>query len=223
MSVTRPSIVYGFHGTDEQVVLDAVLLKTDLQPSANDYDWLGNGIYFWENNLERANQYAVEASARKGSSIQTPAVIGAILDLGNCLDLLDQKHLDFLKVAYEDMIESLTAGNKPIPVNRKFGVKDFDFKARELDCAVIRYACKLAEEEGEPFDSVRAAFWEGDVLYPGAYFKEKNHIQLAIINPAKCIKGLFLPRYPDPVADLDSEPSDPPEAPEVPEAPETPL
>lgn len=70
---------------------------------------------------------------------------------------------------------------------------DIDFKKRELDCAVIRYAVKMAEELDEPFDSVRAAFWEGNELYPGAGFKEFNHIQIAIINP-ECIKGVFLPR-----------------------------
>ena len=43
------------------------------------------------------------------------------------------------------------------------------------------------------YDSVRGVFWEGDDLYPGAGFKEKNHIQIAIINP-NCIKGFFLPR-----------------------------
>lgn len=44
-----------------------------------------------------------------------------------------------------------------------------------------------------PFDSVRAAFIEGDTIYPGAGFNEKTHIQICIINP-DCIKGFFLPR-----------------------------
>ena len=68
-----------------------------------------------------------------------------------------------------------------------------DFKKRELDCAVIRYAHKLAREEGIYFDSVRAAFLEGEPLYPGSMFRRQNHIQIAIINQ-NCIKGIFLPR-----------------------------
>ena len=35
--------------------------------------------------------------SRKDSKIKTPFVLGAIIDLGNCLDLLDQKNLDLLK------------------------------------------------------------------------------------------------------------------------------
>jgi hypothetical protein len=88
----------------------------------------------------------------------------------------------------------LTAnGLELLATNSGFGIDDFDFKKRELDCAVIRFAVQLAEENGIKFDSVRAAFWEGEELYPNAGFKTHNHIQLSIINP-DCIKGIFLPR-----------------------------
>lgn len=63
------------------------------------------------------------------------------------------------------MIISLKNDRKPIPTNSAFGQNDFDFKFRELDCAVIRHAHELAKKEGKPFDSVRAAFLEGDPLY----------------------------------------------------------
>ena len=81
-----------------------------------------------------------------------------------------------------------------IPSNRNMGEDDFDFKARELDCSVIRYACALSKKEyDKPFDSVRAAFIEGSPIYEGARFFSENHIQIAVINP-NCIKGIFLPR-----------------------------
>jgi len=44
-----------------------------------------------------------------------------------------------------------------------------------------------------PFDSVRAAYIEGEELYPNAGFNDKNHIQLCVRNP-NCIKGFFMPR-----------------------------
>ena len=115
------------------------------------------------------------------------------LDKEVAIKILDQKHNDFLKVAYRLLKQDLEAENKKLPENRSFGSSDFDFKARELDCAVIRYACALAEDAGEAFDSIRAAFIEGKPLYDGARFFSENHIQLAIINP-DCIKGIFLPR-----------------------------
>ena len=47
----RANLVIGFHGCDRSVVENVI--------STNDYDWLGSGIYFWENNEERAWQWAV--------------------------------------------------------------------------------------------------------------------------------------------------------------------
>ena len=108
------------------------------------------------------------------------------------MDLLDQKYLDFLKIAYDSLRKELESEGKSLLTNSAFGAHDFDFKKRELDCAVIRYAHQLAEEAGEKFDSVHAAFWEGEALYPGVGFRTGNHIQLAILNH-NCIKGLFLP------------------------------
>ncbi|EWH08985.1 hypothetical protein DS2_14914 [Catenovulum agarivorans DS-2] len=193
MYSSKPSIIYGFHGLDKTTALKILLQEDSFRHSTNKYDWLGSGIYFWENNLERAKQYAIQDSKRKNSSIKEPFVLAAVIELGNCLDLLDQKYNDFLKVAYTQLKQDLEAENIEIPTNKGFSSNDFDFKARELDCAVIRYACALAEEAGEPFDSVRAAFIEGAPLYEGARFYSENHIQLAIINP-DCIKGIFLPR-----------------------------
>ena len=78
----RSNLVIGFHGCDQSVVDKVVAGEEKLLASTNDYDWLGNGIYFWENNEARALQWAEELAKRKSSSIKTPAVIGAIIDLG---------------------------------------------------------------------------------------------------------------------------------------------
>ena len=55
----RSNLVIGFHGCDQSVVEKVIAGKTELLASTNDYDWLGSGIYFWENNEERAWQWAV--------------------------------------------------------------------------------------------------------------------------------------------------------------------
>ena len=194
MYSSKPSIVYGFHAIDRSTGLEILNRKYEFEHSSNKYDWLGPGIYFWENNLERARQYAQQDSRRPDSKIKEPFVLGAVLELGNCLDLLDQKYNDFLKYAYSRLKDALSERDKPLPSNRNMGKDDFDFKARELDCSVIRYACTLSKEEnGKSFDSVRAAFIEGSPIYEGARFFSENHIQIAVINP-NCIKGIFLPR-----------------------------
>jgi len=193
MYARRPSFVFGFHGLDRAIALHILNGKTDFRHSNNSYDWLGHGVYFWENNLERARQFAGEESRRKGSPLKEPFVLGAVIDLGECLDLLDQRYLDLVGTAYQGLQQDLRIAGRELPTNRGFSDHDFDFKRRELDCAVIRYTHELAQEQGMRFDTVRAAFWEGEPLYDGAGFRRQNHIQIAVIN-RECIKGVFLPR-----------------------------
>ena len=191
----RSQLVLGFHGCDANLAEQVVLGKTMLKESDHDYDWLGHGIYFWENNIDRAEQWAKDNKDVATYSVKTPGVLGAFIDLGNCLDLTDSGCLQLLKMPYETLVKSCDLAGVPLPVNKDpLKVKSKDRILRKLDCAVITTLHNLTKKAKlPPYDSVRGVFWEGDELYPGAGFREKNHIQIAIINP-NCIKGFFLPR-----------------------------
>ncbi len=198
----RPNLVIGFHGCDLSVVNKVVAGGENLLASTNDYDWLGNGIYFWENNEARALQWAEELAKRKSSSVKTPAVIGAIIDMGYCLDLTDSLCLEELKIGYETLVAMSKETGMPMPKNVNLG-NSTDLLLRKLDCAVIETMHKINKLANKrPYDSVKGVFWEGRPLYPNAGFAEKNHIQICVCNP-NCIKGYFLPRkidkaYPNP-------------------------
>lgn len=154
------------------------------KPSENVYDWLGFGIYFWEANPMRGLGFANEAMARRGSKIKKPTVIGAVIDLGDCLDLLSSASVELVRIAYDSLIETLEAADKEPPNNK-------GRLHRPLDCAVIEHLHGIYESTpGRRFDSVRAAFTEGNPVYPDAGFDAKTHIQIAVRTPA-CIKGVF--------------------------------
>lgn len=191
----RSNLVLGFHGCDRSLAEDVVLGKAMLKISNHDYDWLGHGIYFWENNQSRALEWAEENSLRKGSSIKNPCALGAFLDLGKCLDLTDSAFLKQMKVSYDTLAKTAELSGIKLPINvDPSPLPPKDRILRKLDCAVIESLHELTRNAGLPaFDSVKGVFWEGKELYPGAGFMEKNHIQIAIINP-NCIKGFFLPR-----------------------------
>jgi hypothetical protein len=92
---TKPGLIIGFHGCDEEVRDNVVMGKAKLSFSKNQYDWLGYGMYFWEGNASRALQFAEEwkAKPRNGKNpITTPAVLGAVIDMGYCLDLLESAY-----------------------------------------------------------------------------------------------------------------------------------
>ena len=53
-----PGFVLAFHGCDRAVGERILAGKEHVRPSDNDYDWLGPGAYFWENNPRRALAWA---------------------------------------------------------------------------------------------------------------------------------------------------------------------
>lgn len=194
-----PSFVLGFHGCDRTIVDKVVKSHDHLRRSNNKYDWLADGIYFWENNPERALSYAnmlKDNPHRVKGKVEQPAVVGAVINLGYCLNLIDEKWLKYLKMFYKHIYKAREISGEPLPKNRPIG-DESDLLLRELDRTVIQTIHKYRALNNErPFDSVRGVFWEGAELYPNAGFKEKNHIQISVRNP-NCIKGYFLPREAD--------------------------
>ena len=190
MYSTRSGLILGFHGTDKSIVKGVISGKKPLTHRENAYDWLGHGLYFWEHSPSRALDFAnllQQNPTRSKIEIKTPAVLGAVINLGKCLDLTDFKNLQLLKLGFESIEKTL--GGK-YPVNKSVGGGK-DLLLRELDCLVIETLHRIVGQD--TFDSVRGVFWEGDELYPTAGFKEKNHIQICIRNP-NCIKGYFQER-----------------------------
>jgi len=81
-----PRIILGYHGCDRSVADKVFQEGSQLEVSRNSYDWLGEGIYFWEYGPQRALEWA-----EKNSKINHPAVVGAVIHLGDCFDLLDRE------------------------------------------------------------------------------------------------------------------------------------
>lgn len=79
------AFILGYHGCDQRVG-ERLLSGAPFQPSSKDYDWLGPGIYFWEANPLRGLEFAAESSKRKTATVSQPFVIGAVIELGLCLD-----------------------------------------------------------------------------------------------------------------------------------------
>lgn len=176
---TESNVIFGFHGCDESVMEKLLSGKEIMDYSENPYDWLGKGMYFWENYSQRAMEWA-----KASSKIKNPSVIGAAISLGNCFDLLRRENLDKLQNLY-NFYQNLDI---EIPKN-----KGKEFKLRYADCYLINNILVHESKKGNIFDSVRGVFWEGEELYPNAGFRKQNHIQISIINP-NCIKGFFVPR-----------------------------
>ena len=174
-----PLFVFGFHGCDRSVAEKVLAGEDELQPSDNPYDWLGTGIYFWENAPERALQWARDQKKKE------PYVVGAVIQLSHCLNLMDKESSFVLKNAYDATALIYTMTGAPLPENKN--------KRRALDMFIINAATDLAKEENKPYDAVRGAFIEGCEVFPGSAICADTHIQLCVHNP-ECILAYFRPK-----------------------------
>jgi hypothetical protein len=192
LSRLATSFVLGYHGCDRTVGERAILEGVSLLQSDRDYDWLGPGAYFWESDPVRALEWAHWHVSR--GDHEDPYVIGAVIDLGNCLDLVGRENLEVLRAAHDSYVDLVKRSGLPMPENKPAGASDPDRRLRYLDCAVIRYLHTMIQGQDAlaPYDTVRGMFAEGVEVYPGSGFRELSHVQIAVCNN-DCIKGLFVP------------------------------
>ena len=179
MRRSSAGFVLGYHGCDAAVA-QGLLAGKDFEISRNAYDWLGWGAYFWEGDSDRGLQWA-DVMRSRGAPITTPAVVGAIIDLGLCLDITTQASLEVIKTAYTDLEAVVESRSETL-------VSNTDELRRERDCAVLNY---LYASMPEPkFQTVRGVFIEGPPLFPGAFIHARTHVQIAV-RDLSCIKGVF--------------------------------
>jgi hypothetical protein len=179
------SFILGYHGCDANVA-ERLLAGENFKPSQNDYDWLGHGIYFWEANPKCGLDFATELmKLERGPKIVTPAVVGAVIDLGHCLDLTTTAGTQQVTASYQEFVQLCEKARTPVPQNST------DSLRRNLDCAVIETLHAIRDQEKlSPVDSIKGVFVEGKPLYPGSGLYDQTHIQICVRN-FECIKGVF--------------------------------
>lgn len=182
----------GYHGCDAEIAEQVVSGQMQLLHSDRNYDWLGPGAYFWESDPVRAMEFAKWKLSR--GEIRNPTVIGAVIDLRECLDLTNREEIDVLANAYRSFLTLNERSALPLPENQDAPDDPFaNLLLRYLDCSIFRHLHRMVEDAGiEPYDTVRGMFEEGGLAFPGSAIKSKTHTQIAV-RSNECIKGIFYP------------------------------
>ncbi len=177
-------IVLAHHGTTAAVA-EGIMRGQALRESANDYDWLGRGIYFWEESEARAWTWAVaqaERIAKVERRAPRPAVVCVRVDLSRCFDLADARFAALLPTFERSYNSFVLAHDAPRPTNSA--------GLRRLDRAVIDHGIAALASADEPFQVVRAPFVEGPPAFPGSELRLLSHVQLAVRDP-RAILSVF--------------------------------
>ncbi len=130
--------VVAFHGTRTDTARKLVAGQP-FGASQNDDDWLGHGVYFWEYAPQQAWWWA---KRRYGDDA---SVVGALVRLGRCVDLLDPSNVELLRDAHRELTTLGTA----LPNNAN--------THKFLDCIVFNYLYAKMAREGLVVQSGRGA------------------------------------------------------------------
>lgn len=164
------------------------------RPSTNSHDWLGHGIYFFEESETFAVDWAlgrVAALALQGV-LDSHAVIAADLDLSGCLDLcsgdfsrdLARIHLTLpLPVRAQHAPRLTTAGGQQHTVG-DVGMPLHSLSFNYTDTTVLNALVHDLKKNGTAITSKRAAFVDGDQLYTNSYFFRRSQVQIAVLDLA---------------------------------------
>jgi DNA-binding CsgD family transcriptional regulator len=186
-------LVVGYHGCDRQTaesLLSGQLLE--LEPSDNPYDWLGPGVYFFQDDWRRALYFAQTSADNPKRQftrrlIKDPYVIGAVMKLSFILDVSTQDGIDAFRTSYE----ALKTSGVPLKRNRKSQDDDTDVILRQLDRQVFKNLHQLYKDQGlPPLDAVRGAFPQGEEVAPTSAIFANSHVQIAL-REQSCILGYF--------------------------------
>ena len=180
--VRGPQTVIGYHGCLQKVA-ERIVAGEPFLPSLNGYDWLGAGAYFWEYAPFRAWNWS---ERRYGAEA---AVLKATLTLGQSLNLLDTAHFEGLQQVYRLTVQELQANGLAIPKNTRSG-------KHYLDRAVVEAYCRdYAAVTGQPLQTVRGCFPEGEPVFEGSRILRETHVQIAV-RDGTCISEVELVHFP---------------------------
>lgn len=167
--------VVAFHGTRRSTA-EKLVAGVPFGQSENDDDWLGHGIYFWEYAPQQAWWWAERRFGEEDA-----AVVGALVRLGRCVDLLDPSNAELLVQAHDDLELALGLVGQKLKNNAN--------THKYRDCAVFNYLFAKLEQSNLDVESTRAVFvpleagkglprlWGRSGVFRGA------HIQLSVRDP----------------------------------------
>ncbi len=159
---------------------DRLVAGEDFEASDQDDEWFGKGIYFWEHAFKQAWWWA-----RGHKKYSAPAVVGAVIRLGNCFDLLDPGNSIILREFYLKMVADMEANEITPPSNVR--------THRKLDCALFNYLYNECKRARKPLDTARAVYVPTSTakrICKGSWISEETHIQVCVRNP-ECILAVW--------------------------------
>jgi hypothetical protein len=182
-----------FHGTTFETA-EKIIRERRFKASNHLYDWLGPGVYFFQDAPLKALDYASRYVLPRHDADTELAVVVAELSLENCFDLLRNDYSLLAKRNFGRLVKQSKRQKRPIL--REFNeqphrifhgeVSEADVQRSGYnidDCRNIRSLISdLNTSNRGEFDCVRSAFWGGAEIFKGSFIFDHTNIQVCVLS-----------------------------------------
>jgi len=179
--------ILGYHGTT--VENGEKILASRFNISRADTLWLGHGIYFFQDAPIRAQRRANLVSHERSSR---PFLIRAVIETGNCLDLLDWHHWSLLKKFYDQYESEIAAEAENLPDQMGSEFVDRTSESydtyrslswrRYKDNLLINTFVKYMEKVGITFDTIRCPFVSGSPIFRESWIFKASSVVVNVLD-----------------------------------------
>lgn len=154
----------GYHGTSRERA--NLVISKGFEASANPFDWLGDGAYFWQDAPKRAAEWAFRHFGTEA------AVIEAKIERRNFINLLDTEWMSWLAEVHDQYLNEVKKSGKPLPAQTT--------GAHRLDREVINFGVEILDAIGIKVGGVIGAFQEGRPVFPNSALFSLSHVQITV-------------------------------------------
>ena len=184
-----------YHGTTFAVAKQIEAGRLAFQPSVHDWNWLGTGIYFFQDAPKRAALWARFRYPR-----QETAVLEAEIDLEGCLDLFEARAWAQLRMAYTEFLASedqLESGATQEGLRIEQGIactnafpadeaRRWEISRNFRDRAFLDWYVRRMQIR-KPVRSIRSPFLWGEALYADSFLFDWAHAQVSVVDASGII------------------------------------
>ena len=183
--IFRDREVYGFHGNTRSRIERTI--RENFVREGQSGDWLGAGLYFWQDAPNRAWDWAKNIARRDSLAKPTEemeeyqVMVVRLQTNDHWIDLIEQSSWTtrFHRAANAMVVggwlpnqpNAIDPGNLQRPMLHK------------RDYAIIELAINLAFADHIAVDAVRCAFVEGTPVFENSAIFDKTHVQITVRNP----------------------------------------
>lgn len=160
---------YGYHATSRPAANE--IIRSGFVASRNDYDWIGCGVYFFQDAPMYARDWCTNYRRTERVGLEDCVVLRCEVRYRDWIDLCDSAWMSQLR----GMADLVPAGITQDPF-----LSGASATRHWFDYQLIELTVDALEQKGVSVRAVRSPFLEGMPVAANSHFHDCQHVQIAV-------------------------------------------